>query len=425
MPSLRQRLLSESPELHAALLRSWEIAQNEWLPAIVPSEGSFNSRPHFTNIERHLEALLGPAAESAATGLQLTGLEVYLLLASVLFHDLGRVHGDAEHAYASARDLQDHFAALGIPCFELAASLARIARYHDPKKAGEDHDAWKNRLQRVKRMLRDIRLEPHGTARELYVGTLLTLADHMDGSYLRALPRYVVADEVVGFKGAFRRLVSGTGYDPATCTLKTCLSGFAEATKKKRGAFDYRETYSHFQRARRGSFDKWEDIPKTDCECASKGDSCDLFRDLLVVCCPELHLKETSKMFRECLLGTSPDAYIIRRREWMAEGRREGRVEKAIWPPDYLLGVVLNDLGENLKCLEQLRGDACEMGLPVDGWFIEFDSEVYDSIGNRTHEPLLPPEYLCDVAREAWDLSVRLIGRRSLERVMHFDERRY
>src|SRR5688500_6267629 len=132
MPSLRTCLQVDSPELYAALLRSWEIAQKEWLPSVIPSEGSYNSLPHFANIEHHLDSLLGAAADSPATTLRLSRLETYLLLAAVLFHDFGRVCGDTDHAAASARMLPQQFTALGIPTLELAMSLARIALYHDP-----------------------------------------------------------------------------------------------------------------------------------------------------------------------------------------------------------------------------------------------------------------------------------------------------
>jgi hypothetical protein len=361
MPSLRQRLQSESPELHAALLRSWEIAQNEWLPAIAPSEGSFNSQPHFSHIEQHLEALLGPAAESAATKLQLTGLEVYLLLAGVLFHDLGRVHGEADHAFASARDLQDHFAALGIPNFELASSLARIARYHDPRK-NVDGEAGGAGAERVKRTLRDIRLEPYGVARELYVATLLALADHMDGSYRRALPRYVAPDDVVGFKGAFRRLVSGTGYDPATCTLKTCLNGFAEASDRKPGAFAYGKTYRHFQRALHTPPDfHWGPIPKVDRQPAKGGKPCDLWRELLRICCPDLTGSAPSRMFRRSLAAATTRAFILRRTPGGA-GKAGAPAGQAIWPADYLLARVLNDLRVNREFLKTVQEDLRETG---------------------------------------------------------------
>ena len=163
MPTLRNRLESDSPELFAALLRSWEIAQKEWLPAVSPSEGSYNSLPHFKNIEHHLDSLLSSAGECPTT-IRLSTLDVYLLLSAVLFHDFGRVYGDADHAAASARSLPEHFAALGIPTRELALSLSRIALYHDPVTAKDKEDnRTMEKLKRAKESLRDVRIEDSET----------------------------------------------------------------------------------------------------------------------------------------------------------------------------------------------------------------------------------------------------------------------
>src|SRR5262249_7666593 len=151
----------------------------------------------------------GAAAEIPAATIRLSTLELYLLLAAVLFHDYGRVHGDTDHATASARELTQHFPTLGIPNRELALSLSRIALYHDPITSKDDAEQKKVSIPQAKRALRDVRIEPFGTASELRVGTLLALADHMDGSVRRAVPEYVQPDDVVGFKGAFRRMVSG------------------------------------------------------------------------------------------------------------------------------------------------------------------------------------------------------------------------
>ena len=55
MASLRDQLRENQPELFEAFLRSWQIAQNEWLPALAPSSDSFNSYPHLRNLEGYLD----------------------------------------------------------------------------------------------------------------------------------------------------------------------------------------------------------------------------------------------------------------------------------------------------------------------------------------------------------------------------------
>ena len=420
MPSLRQRLQLESAELYAAFLRSWEIAGKEWLPAVPPSEGSYNSLPHFTNVEHHLEALLGAAAESPATTLRLSTLEIYLLLASVLFHDFGRVYVDAEHAAASARKLPEHFTALGIPTVEIASSLARIALYHDPLAARDksDDESRNRKKMRTRKALRDVRFDPFGTARELYVATLLALADHMDGSVQRAVPRYVMPDDEVGFKGAFRRLVSGTGYDPATCTLKTCLNGFEEASDEKPGSFDFKNLYCNFIRWDRNTpamanrAPVYAEIPAKERAPADR--SCPLYDQMIRTCCPDLSMAKPSKMFHLCLASSktkTEKSYAIKRKETSVVGTNEKLPKRGAWPADYLLAVALNDLRVNRRFLiEEIKDDLYEMGLPVDDWFVEFDSEVYDESGQLVSEPTLPVELLERVAREMWQLCLRLLG---------------
>ena len=58
MNVLREQLRSQSPELNAALERSWEVAFDEWLPAVSPSKDSFNSYPHIRNLENYLTKLV-------------------------------------------------------------------------------------------------------------------------------------------------------------------------------------------------------------------------------------------------------------------------------------------------------------------------------------------------------------------------------
>lgn len=413
MSSLRQRLERDSPTLYKAFQRSWDIAVREWLPAIASSEGSYNSLPHFENIEYHLESLLGAAAESPATTLKLSVLEIYLLLASVLFHDFGRVYGDADHADASAKKLPEHFNALGIPSIELAGSLSRIALFHDPLTAKDKLNAIarNEKLKFAKKALRDVRIEPFGSARELYVGTLLALADHMDASTRRAAPRYIVQDERVGFKGGFRRLVSGTGYDPATYSLKTSLSGFEGSTE----LLEFEKLYPNFLRMYHRSTpgvqpDQDKNIPLPEMKGGEQ--TVDLYDRMIKACDPPPANKTPSAMFFKSLLARtskSSHCYVLERKITQVVQTKEQTPVSSLWPADFLLAVVLNDLHANNIFLDSIRNELDQMGLPVHGWFIEFGSEVFDHQGNLTHEPTLPVEFLIRVAEEMWFLGCKLL----------------
>ena len=409
---LRRTLKERSPSLYASFRRSWKIAKREWLPAIPPSEGSFNSQRHFENVEKHLNSLLEPSAKK----FQLTPLEIYLLLSSVLFHDFGRVHGDTGHGEASAQELPKNFAVLGIPSLELAWSLSRIALYHDPicPRPGNDDEGAEARVKNAKIALRDVRIEPYGHARELYVGTLLALADHMDGSAGRAVPRYVIEDDIIGFKGAFRRMVSGTQYDIATQCIKTCLSGF-HCDKDE----DYSERFKPFLWSRGGKSELVQ-IPKKELD--SELQSCELYRELNAAIAERFY--KQAKFFNKCLKANDDKPYLLFRNR-TTDMTMETTVIKGPWPQDYLLAVVLNDLNANRKFLKQVSGELDEMGLTVENWFVEFGSEVYDDSGKRSSESFLSIELLKAVLKEMWELSCRLLKRGTASYEMLADSMRY
>ena len=178
--------------------------------------GSYNSFPHFRNIESHLNALIA-AHEDAGGGGILNSLETYLLLSAVLFHDIGRTRPDAveEHPWVSKRLIETRYSELGIPSKEIALSLARICVYHDPGK-GRARET-RNQLNQT------ASIEPYGTADELKVGTLLSLADHMDATFRRTVPRCIERSEDIGAIGAFRRVVTGVSYDPLGSLIKTTI----------------------------------------------------------------------------------------------------------------------------------------------------------------------------------------------------------
>ncbi len=90
---LRQRLAQEDPKLHQSLLECWARA-DDWLSAMAPKKDSFNSYPHLRNVERHLDQLVRQieCVETSGQALfRFSGPELWLLLASVLFHDIGRL----------------------------------------------------------------------------------------------------------------------------------------------------------------------------------------------------------------------------------------------------------------------------------------------------------------------------------------------
>ena len=242
---LRGRLRELSPELHTSLERSWEIAFDTWLYAIGMNSGSTNSYPHLRNVERYLDEIVTEFERLPSTRFTepLTAPELYLLLASVLFHDIGRIwdgqrlnddmpdipsylaeqrNEPLKHAQWSGWIVNRYYAELGIPSLELAKALAKICLFHDPP-SGMRQSMLNGKLVRTV-------IDPFGEIREPFVAALLTLADTMDGTYTRILPLYLAKPSGIGIVALFRQLVRGVRVDAAAGMIRTVLTPDCETT---------------------------------------------------------------------------------------------------------------------------------------------------------------------------------------------------
>ena len=399
MNLLRERLKRICPTLYRAMEPSWEKVAS-WGFSIPPSLGSYNSLPHFRNIEEHLERLLIPSSvseDSAELAIPLSALELYLLLASIVFHDVGRIQGDTNHAYASCDLILQRYAELGIPSFEMACSLARISLYHDPvrkpsasAKSGVPASMSTAEDERLaaRSELRDVTIEPFGRARELYVATLLTLADHLDCSAMRAEPSYARGDDIIGVKGAFRRMVVGSYYERQTRCVKTCVHNPSASMHLTEEEYS---DLSKFSVAVKG----FEKTPSSVLEEKMNEGSetrCALYTIM------EIQPATIRNLFNYVLVG---DCRLDRKADQVPQP----------WPEDFLLAIVLSDLGINRRFLKWVRNDLMEMGLPMDDWLIEFKDRTYDDQGNEQEEPVFSDPFKTAVAGAMVDLSSQAFGR--------------
>ena len=206
MPSsgnlLRTLLAATSPVLHQSLERSWTIAREQWLPALGTKMGSSNAESHLGNVERYVDSLLAgnSSANDPRLRVALDPVEVYALLASVLFHDLGNGakagSNDSDHGDTTRRILTDgnNYAVLGIPSLEMARCIGRIAAKHSSRR----FDTWGLRTGVV---------DPFGVVDEGRLAAILFVGDRMDSAYSRSLPTYISDDksiEIVGALSPFR-----------------------------------------------------------------------------------------------------------------------------------------------------------------------------------------------------------------------------
>lgn len=228
----RSWLQGREPELAGRLERCWEFAFNEWLPAVNENMGSFNSFPHLRNLEMYLDEILfakhpDVPDKQVIEVLGMTPSEVYVMLCSILFHDLGKSYkGGHSHACESRITLAKYYRTLGLDSEEIALCIGRICHFHDPEKSkdmsaeviggtGTKEKTWP--LQ-----LRDVTITEYGVIREKLLGALLVLVDHLDGTFSRVLPHYVRTEDF-GAIGKFRNQIPGIRVDPSARMAVTVI----------------------------------------------------------------------------------------------------------------------------------------------------------------------------------------------------------
>jgi len=398
MNTLRNLLKAQCPELSEALERSWKIALDQWLPAISPSSSSFNTYPHLRNIEACLDSIITTFTPRSvgASECFLNPLEIYVLLAAVLFHDIGRVQEEAavkstlKHAVFSRQTVVSNFAQLGIPGRELAGVIGDIALQHDPSG-----DTPVN--------LPETAIGPYGRLRRQPLAALLILADHMDDAYSRTLPVYLHPAQEVEIKGAFRREVLAVQTDPKSRLVLTVLSHEFPTIPDKTESW------------MKPSYKRVEGVPALP-TLSSRKKSPDLIARIYRRLSDAFEKRRKSdkgfdkydaiKRAGFTPLGTTDD--LNARNRFVSEGKyivNRTNDEIRIWPPGSLLAVVLGDLKKNRDKLKDEKADLAAIGVNLADWLVEYQGHLYDTEGQETIEPVLNIEYLKEVTRAMWQLT--------------------
>jgi hypothetical protein len=462
---LREYLKVHDPKLYAALLRNWETAWEEWLPALTVSGGSFNSYPHIRNVEHHVDCLLvegaaGASGDTPRLRVPLSPVEVYVLLASVLFHDIGRITPKGDHGVKSQKQIENSFPSLGIPSRELAGSIGRISAYHTMLERAGPFD----------RNLEDTVIDPYGRVRESVLGPLLLLADHLDSAYTRVLPDYLRPPGNLGPVGAFRDVIRGVEVDHKACLVRTVLGtiGIPPVDAPEPG-FGYKVTKDllvpgekplDFDAEVGQGVEIWsaERLTKHVCECedvANKKQQAEeeLKEELKKKPCnggeprsQDVLIWAMLKRLREChksrykvglaeikpghvlplvqgpplakaLLGKKGEFsaldWLLARQEIRLKRGEEAEIDfkgGAGWPPAKILAIIMGDVAANAHALTAIEDPLAAAGLPLRAWLIESKERLFNLWGQETFEPIFTRKYLEEVADKMWDLSTRIFG---------------
>jgi len=357
--NVRDQLRTEDPFLHEALERSWRIAHENWLPAIGTSHGSHNAYPHLHNMELRLNDL----AEAFGGGerrpaFRLSPAEKYLLLAAILFHDIGRGSKKPEHkdhAFGSFNLLMegtaDRWATYGIPDRSLARIIAKLALHHAPA----DRDSTdESRNARRDNRLSERTVDPFGRVRETGLLAVLVLLDHLDTSYIRVIP----PEFGTGPKG-FRRCVHGVGIEVESRLVCSVLAGF--------------------------------DDEESEDDARREGPPAERALDHYALGRP--YKNEEQAILQAVAAGTRPPILS----DDLVYGQK--------------VAVVQGDLESHRKALRDNHALLYAMGITLDDWLLEFEEHLFDSGGSEVWEPIFDPSYLRRVASEMWKLSGQVFGR--------------
>jgi len=407
--TVREQLRAEDPFLHEALERSWRIAHENWLPAIGTSHGSHNAYPHLHNMELRLNDL----AEAFGGGerrpaFRLSPAETYLLLAAILFHDIGRgskKHPDPDHALGSydilIGDGAERWATYGIPDHTLAHIIAKLSLHHAPTKGSEKQHPLSERT-----------VDPFGRVRENGLLAVLVLLDQLDASYRRVIP----PEMGTGVKG-FRTRVQGVQLDQEARLVRSVIAGFEgddeEAqqprplkTPRKLEYFASGSSYAEWRadEALRYAEDSGQPFPQGAAEyirAVGKARECS---------CPDdtdsalRHLNEEQRAaIREVVAAIALTCAVAEGGGPFPEDRQLTECEK--------LAVLQRDLRSSAAKLQRFHTDLYSMGITLDDWLLELDEHLFTETGHETWEPIFDLSYLRRVASEMWKLSGQIFGR--------------
>lgn len=414
MPTLRERLVQVDPGLYASLERSWNTAYEEWLPALSVSKGSFNSYPHLRNLEDHLDRIAASTASTPGSVqfLGLSAVEIYVLLVSVLLHDIGRIKDSDAHGVASREIIMQQYPQLGISSVELANVIADICLYHEPPK---DED----KCRELEESLRTVVVDPYGEVRKKELACYLKLVDNMDSAFLRVVPDYLLdafaQREPVG---AFRRVISGVQLDPDARMIRTVLRDDLTVELPK-GLQKYKNLILKKQVADLAAIvlpciENWascaERMTGRDGQSVKflKGSSAQTAGTCTMGFCTngaqsallsKLQIPADDFYGPHCLIASQ-----------MPTVEKQEKEKMAGWTTGLLLACVMSNLKESRVALSGLMESLTSAGLPIESWVLDYREHLYDHLGWETFEPIFDHSFLKKVVDCMYKLSSGVLG---------------
>ena len=385
--SLQQALMSASMDLYQSYQKSLASAMESWLPAIGVKNDSQNGYPHIKNIEKHLDSILFGYESRSIHDFELSAIELYVLLMSVLLHDIGKqkensLRGNArqKHSFFSYDIIVDNWAELGIVSKQIADVIALISFSHDYSK---DNDSAIARAADVEKRLNNyIKTEHSGIIRAKALAALLFLGDHMDGSLSRAVPQIVTGKP--GIVGAFRNEVQSVYFDLKNKMLCTSINARLLRDVKDAGP-ENKDAYADAEFLLEKEYEESE-LVKDDIKEGRPVPVLDKGSDISLM--ELINIKKARKGALQCKI----------------------------------INTLIRDVEKNNKEIKYIRKPLYEIGMSVLGWFLEcngmlFSVEKTNDSGEFQYfkllpafEPILTEEYLTTIFRGMVEISGSSLG---------------
>lgn len=205
--------------LHDCLENIRKKGLEEWVPLLTFDAGSHSGYPHLLNVEQNANEMVPDyIKESFSAG------EIFLLLASIFLHDIGRIGQSKKvqnantpkllHHEKSYKIVSEHWAELGLPDERIGKYSAIICKYHcinDPYEATFDIRRFYNTS-----------LEPYGSLRIPLISAILRFSDEAENCWKRSLQKYLltqIKDEETPLFKAVRRYIE----DVEFCQQGQCI----------------------------------------------------------------------------------------------------------------------------------------------------------------------------------------------------------
>ncbi|MBN2878603.1 MAG: HD domain-containing protein [Clostridia bacterium] len=252
MKKMQTQLQKLNKELYEAFCNSLEKAQTEWLPNVVPKKSSYNSFPHIMGVMEQADNLLYNYEQGCAD-IVLNDIELYIMLNSILLHDIGKgVIGEEYkngHADRSRMVIEKYWAQLGIKNERIAEIISRIVLFHAPdyKLATKKEDnkaaeivVIESQKTILDRLSYKTEVYSYGFVRSKLLAVLLFVADHLDNSYTRVPPSYI--EKQLQVVGDFRKNIISTYYSKQSQMVYVEVrDGIISATSKTEDMEDNNE----------------------------------------------------------------------------------------------------------------------------------------------------------------------------------------